>query len=108
MELGRQLYQIMSATDRVNQVLASQSPNWNSVSLGDVRYCILSKINRYKELRRCRDQEAGLLAAISDDLRQLFAVVAQKRGQRGVVDLKDAIDELEERAMQSILSTNCC
>ena len=92
----------MSATNTVNKILASPCPNWDAVSLRDVRYCVESKIQRFKELRGSRNQIEGQLEtqAIANDLKRLFSVVAKKRGQRGINDLKAAIEELEGRDLE--------
>ena len=89
----------MSATERVQVALDSSPPNWNTVTLQDVRHCIDSKIGRYKELRRYRDQANGVeeTQSIANDLKRLFPALAQKYAQRGRADLDAAIRDLEQK-----------
>jgi hypothetical protein len=90
--------------DFVNQLLASQTPDWSTVSLRDVSWCITSKIGYYQALRGYRNQTEGLrkTLAVADDLKKLFQISAQKRGERGVADLKKAINELEEKSAKRV------
>jgi hypothetical protein len=92
----------MSATDRVQIVLDSNPPDWSTVSLQDIRHCINSKIGRFQELRRYRDQPEGVAKtqSIADDLKRLFPALAQKYAERGASDLEAAIQELQEKMAQ--------
>ena len=88
----------LSATERVQKGLDSDPPDWSTVSLKDIRYCINAKIGRFRKLRRYRDQPEGRseTQSIADDLKRLFPALAQKHAQRGPGNLEDAIKDLEE------------
>jgi hypothetical protein len=89
----------VSATERVQRVLNSDSPDWSTVSLKDIRHCVNTKIRRFRQLRRCRDQPEGRAETLSiaEDLKRLFPALAQKYAQRGLGDLKGEIKDLEEK-----------
>ena len=88
----------MSARKRIEAILTSAAPDWDSVSLSDIRYYIQRQIRRYKHLRRSiRPDAAKKAESIRDEWKKLSSALAGKRALRGLADINKAILELERK-----------
>ena len=73
----------MSPRKRVEAILTSAAPDWDSASLSDIRYYILRLIRRYKYLHRSiRPDAAKEAESIPAAWKKLSSALAGKRALR--------------------------